>query len=60
VDLPGVAVLGPLPGAAAITTVFSGAVLAGSAHPGSALEALDVLASQEVEMRVIAAGMTRA
>jgi molybdate transport system substrate-binding protein len=58
--LPGVEVLGPLPGSAGVRSTFSGAVLAGSTHVESAREALDFLGSQEVAEVVLAGGMTLA
>ncbi|MDD9376295.1 substrate-binding domain-containing protein [Streptomyces sp. ZAF1911] len=44
-DLPGVLVIGPLPGDAAISSVFSGAVLAASTQPHRAREVLGLLGS---------------
>ena len=57
-DLGGVRVLGPLPGAAAIRSTFSGAVLARSINDESAREVLDFLNSADAEEYVLAAGMT--
>ncbi|MFJ8016994.1 substrate-binding domain-containing protein [Streptomyces sp. NPDC096339] len=45
-DLPGVVVAGPLPGDAAISSTFSGAVLASAARPDRAREVLDFLGSE--------------
>jgi molybdate transport system substrate-binding protein len=44
-NLPGIAVLGPLPDAIQTMTVFSGGVCSTSAHPGAARAFLDELAS---------------
>ncbi|WP_432123317.1 substrate-binding domain-containing protein [Streptomyces sp. S1] len=44
--LPGVVVVGPLPGDSAISTTFSGGVLASSTQPDRALEALELLGSE--------------
>ncbi|MFD8634537.1 substrate-binding domain-containing protein [Streptomyces sp. NPDC059533] len=44
-DLPGVAIAGPLPGDTAISSTFSGGVLASASRPGPALEVLDFLGS---------------
>lgn len=59
-DLPGVTVVGPLPGDAAISSLFSGAVLTASAHPARAREALDLLASPAAAEAARARGMTAA
>jgi molybdate transport system substrate-binding protein len=56
-NLAGVRVLGPLPGAAAIRSTFSGAVLARSTNKASARTALRFFTSNEVENLVVAAGM---
>ncbi|SDS64135.1 molybdate transport system substrate-binding protein [Streptomyces sp. TLI_053] len=53
-DLPGVVVVGPLPGDTAISSVFGGGVLASSGRPGRAREVLDLLGSEA------AAGIARA
>lgn len=58
--LAGVRVLGPLPGAAALRSTFSGAVLARSTNVQSARAVLGFLASEEVVERVEVAGMSRA
>jgi molybdate transport system substrate-binding protein len=58
--LAGIRVLGPLPGAAAIRSIFSGAVLARTANTQSADEVLRFLASGDAEKRVRAAGMALA
>ncbi|MEV6844421.1 substrate-binding domain-containing protein [Actinoplanes sp. NPDC051411] len=57
-DLAGIRILGPLPGAAAIRSTFSGAVLARSANKASARKVLQFLTSEEAQRYVIAAGMT--
>jgi molybdate transport system substrate-binding protein len=44
-NLPGIAVLGPLPDAIQTMTVFSGGVCSASAHPAAARAFLDELAS---------------
>lgn len=44
-DVPGVVVIGPLPGDTAISSVFGGAVLASSTRPHRAREVLDLLGS---------------
>ncbi|MFD8013025.1 substrate-binding domain-containing protein [Streptomyces sp. NPDC058955] len=59
-DLPGVTVLGPLPGDTAITSVFGGGVLASSADPGRARAVLGLLASEEASRLAGARGMTPA
>lgn len=46
-NLPGIAVLGPLPEAIQTMTVFSGGVCAASAHPAAARALLDHLASSD-------------
>jgi molybdate transport system substrate-binding protein len=56
-DLIGIRVLGSLPGAAAIRSTFSGAVLARSTNPESAREVLRFFASTDAEQHVRAAGM---
>ncbi|HEX3931055.1 MAG TPA: substrate-binding domain-containing protein [Nocardioides sp.] len=56
-DLAGIRVLGPLPGTARIRSTFSGALLARAAKPALAREVLGFLGSEEVEGRVVAAGM---
>jgi molybdate transport system substrate-binding protein len=56
----GARVLGPLPGAAAIRSTFSGAVLARSTHAQTAGEVLDFMHSKAAEQYVLAAGMTLA
>lgn len=55
--IPGVRVVGPLPGAAAATSTFSGAVLASSEHQERADRALSLLGSAEVAPLVEAHGM---
>jgi molybdate transport system substrate-binding protein len=56
----GVRVLGRLPGAAAIRSTFSGAVLARSGNTDAARSVLSLLASQDLDGHVTAAGMARA
>jgi molybdate transport system substrate-binding protein len=56
----GVRVLGPLPGAAALRSTFSGAVLTQARVAVPAREVLDFLASDEVTQHVDSAGMSRA
>ncbi|MEV0533777.1 substrate-binding domain-containing protein [Kitasatospora sp. NPDC050463] len=56
-DLPGVVVVGPLPGDTAITSVFSGGVLASSVRPGRAREVLDLLGSDAASGIARARGM---
>lgn len=56
-ELPGVAVVGPLPGDTAITSTFSGGVLATSTQPALACQALDLLASEEASRIARARGM---
>ncbi|MFF7590406.1 substrate-binding domain-containing protein [Kitasatospora purpeofusca] len=56
-DLPGVVVLGPLPGDTEINSVFSGAVLASSARAGRAREVLDLLGSDTASEIARARGM---
>jgi molybdate transport system substrate-binding protein len=56
-EVAGIRVLGALPGAAAISTTFSGAVLAGSTRLEVALVVLGFLGSEDVERQVLAAGM---
>ena len=59
-EIPGVRVLGPLPGSASIRSTFSGAVLAWSKNKGSAREVLRFLTSESAEVHVVAAGMALA
>ncbi|MFJ5710824.1 substrate-binding domain-containing protein [Streptomyces sp. NPDC093105] len=59
-DLPGVTVLGPLPGDTAITSVFSGGVLGSAADPERALAVLGLLGSREASRLAGARGMTPA
>jgi molybdate transport system substrate-binding protein len=54
---PGVVVVGPLPGDAAITSTFTGAVLASSERPDDAARALAFLGSARVRAAVEAGGM---
>ncbi|MGW6555820.1 substrate-binding domain-containing protein [Streptomyces hydrogenans] len=56
-DLPGVTVLGPLPGDTAITSVFGAAVLASTTEPDRARAALDLLAGDEASKLAAARGM---
>ncbi|KDN87810.1 hypothetical protein KCH_04570 [Kitasatospora cheerisanensis KCTC 2395] len=55
--LPGVRVLGPLPGDAAIDSVFGGGVLASSARPDRARAVLDLLGSDAASGIARARGM---
>ncbi|MFE0643351.1 substrate-binding domain-containing protein [Streptomyces sp. NPDC058877] len=59
-DLPGVTVAGPLPGGTAISSMFSGAVLAASSQPGRAREVLDLLGSDTATTTARARGMRAA
>ncbi|MFF9838486.1 substrate-binding domain-containing protein [Streptomyces sp. NPDC013740] len=59
-DLPGVTVVGPLPGAAAISSLFGGAVLAASGRPDQALAVLDLLGSDDAAKAARARGMRAA
>ncbi|MEV8589241.1 substrate-binding domain-containing protein [Streptomyces sp. NPDC051180] len=56
-DLPGVVVVGPLPGDAAISSLFAGGVLASSGRPGRAREVLALLGSDEASRTARARGM---
>ncbi|MFI8461324.1 substrate-binding domain-containing protein [Kitasatospora sp. NPDC085464] len=56
-DLPGVFVVGPLPGDTAIDSVFSGGVLASSGRPGRARTVLDLLGSDTASGIARARGM---
>ncbi|MGW8363168.1 substrate-binding domain-containing protein [Streptomyces wedmorensis] len=56
-DLPGVAVIGPLPGDTAISSLFSAGVLTSSTQPTRALEVLDLLASDTATKTARARGM---
>jgi molybdate transport system substrate-binding protein len=56
-DVAGIRVLGPLPGAAAIRSTFSGAVLARSMNSELARDVLGFLRSEDAEEHVLAAGM---
>ncbi|MFJ8438817.1 substrate-binding domain-containing protein [Kitasatospora griseola] len=58
--LPGVVVVGPLPGDAAIDSVFGGGVLASSARPDRAREVLDLLGSDAASGIARARGMRAA
>ncbi|MFE9097270.1 substrate-binding domain-containing protein [Streptomyces sp. NPDC007264] len=59
-DLPGVAVIGPLPGDTAISSTFSGGVPVSSTRPDRALEVLDVLGSDTASKTARARGMQAA
>lgn len=59
-DLPGVVVIGPLPGGTAISSTFGGAVLAASAQPDAAREVLDLLGSDAASRTAAARGMRAA
>ncbi|MEU9107681.1 substrate-binding domain-containing protein [Streptomyces xanthophaeus] len=56
-DLPGVAVVGPLPGDHAISSTFGGGVLAVSSRPRRAREVLDFLGSGPASKTARAKGM---
>ncbi|MFJ7905643.1 substrate-binding domain-containing protein [Kitasatospora sp. NPDC096204] len=56
-DLPGVVVVGPLPGDTAINSVFSGGVLASSGRPNRARKVLDLLGSDTASGIARARGM---
>jgi len=58
--MPGVRVLGPLPGECAVTTVFSGGVLAASGRPDAASGALSRMADPAYSAIVKGCGMTPA
>jgi molybdate transport system substrate-binding protein len=59
-DAPGVQVLGPLPGEAAISSTFSGAVLATSGHLEAAATVLGLLSADSGAALVASRGMTLA
>ncbi|MFE0648299.1 substrate-binding domain-containing protein [Streptomyces sp. NPDC059534] len=59
-DLPGVVVVGPLPGDTAIDSLFSGGVLASSARPDRAREVLALLGSGTAARTARARGMRAA
>ncbi|MFI1381970.1 substrate-binding domain-containing protein [Embleya sp. NPDC020886] len=59
-DLPGVTVIGPLPGAAAITSTFGAAVPASSTRPDRAREVLDLLGCETASRTARARGMQAA
>ncbi|MEU8528431.1 MULTISPECIES: substrate-binding domain-containing protein [Streptomyces] len=59
-DLPGVVVIGPLPGDTAISSTFGGGVLAASGRPGPAGEVLDLLGSDAASRVAAARGMRAA
>ncbi|MFC9392556.1 substrate-binding domain-containing protein [Streptomyces sp. NPDC057027] len=56
-DLPGVVVVGPLPGDTAISSLFSAGVLASSTQPARAREVLDLLGSETATKTARARGM---
>ncbi|MFF7438269.1 substrate-binding domain-containing protein [Streptomyces sp. NPDC008122] len=56
-DLPGVVVVGPLPGDTAISSLFSAGVLASSTRPARAREVLDLLGSETATRTARARGM---
>lgn len=56
-DLPGVVIVGPLPGTTAISSTFSGGVLASSTQPRRASEVLSVLGSDTASKTARAMGM---
>ncbi|MFF8916249.1 substrate-binding domain-containing protein [Streptomyces sp. NPDC015032] len=55
--LPGVAIVGPLPGDTAISSTFSAGVLASASQPSRALEVLDLLRSDAASRTAQARGM---
>ncbi|MFI0989524.1 substrate-binding domain-containing protein [Streptomyces exfoliatus] len=59
-DLPGVTVVGPLPGDTALTSTFGGGVLASSSRPDLAREVLDHLGSDTAARTARARGMRAA
>jgi molybdate transport system substrate-binding protein len=59
-DAPGVRVLGPLPGSAAISSTFSGGVLATSGQPELAARVLGLLSADAAAAVVASRGMTLA
>jgi molybdate transport system substrate-binding protein len=59
-DAPGVRVLGPLPGGAAISSTFSGGVVATSVQPELAARVLRLLSDDAVAATVASRGMTLA
>ncbi|MFJ6520457.1 substrate-binding domain-containing protein [Streptomyces filamentosus] len=59
-DLPGVTVLGPLPGDTALTSLFTAGVPATAADPARSLAALDLLVSDRAAALARARGMTPA
>ncbi|SEK48262.1 substrate-binding domain-containing protein [Streptacidiphilus jiangxiensis] len=56
-DLPGIVILGPLPGSAAISSTFTGGVLATSPEPARAATVLDLLGSDTAARTARAKGM---
>ncbi|MFF5709987.1 substrate-binding domain-containing protein [Streptomyces sp. NPDC012756] len=56
-DLPGVVVVGPLPGDTTIDSVFSAGVLASSTRPARAREVLDLLGAEPATRTARARGM---
>ena len=56
-DLPGVVVIGPLPGDTAISSTFSGGVLTVSSRAGLAREVLDLFGSEAASRAARARGM---
>ncbi|MER5357288.1 substrate-binding domain-containing protein [Streptomyces sp. NPDC002785] len=59
-DLPGVVIIGPLPGNTAISSTFSAGVLAASTQPSRAFEVLDILGSDAASKTAGARGMRAA
>lgn len=57
IHLPGLAIVGPMPAAVAIDTVFSGAVVAGSPHADAVQRLLAFMASPEAEQAKRRQGM---
>ncbi|MET7608668.1 substrate-binding domain-containing protein [Streptomyces avermitilis] len=59
-DLPGVVIIGPLPGSTQISSTFGGGVLAASSQPRRACEVLGVLGSAAASKAARARGMRAA
>ncbi|MGA5065152.1 hypothetical protein ACPB9E_15485 [Streptomyces exfoliatus] len=59
-DLPGVTVVGPLPGDTALSSTFGGGVLASASRPDLAREVLDHLGSDTAAHTARARGMRAA
>lgn len=56
-DLPGIVIIGPLPGTTGISSTFSGGVMATSSQPRRACEVLDILGSDAASKTARARGM---